>query len=331
MSGGRGKETRIVMVGAGGVAQRHVRVLSGLADVRVVAVVDPQPGAAKTLAATCDAEGFLDVEEALDAADADAVYVCVPPFAHGAAERAVLARQLPLFVEKPVAAGLAVAEELGGLVADSGVVTGTGYHWRCLDTVGRAQDLLAASPAMLACAYWLDKRPPVPWWAHNDRSGGQVVEQLTHILDLARVLLGEVAEVHAMGARIPPTEVGEDRGDVDDVTAASVRFVSGAVGTLAATSLLTAKHRAGLHLFGPGLALELSETALLVDDGKSRTEHRPAVDPRLTVDREFIQAVRGGAPTRAPYAEGLRTHRVACAVVESVRTGKPVRLVPDQR
>jgi predicted dehydrogenase len=326
-----GGEIRIVMVGAGGVAQRHVGVLSGLADVRVVAVADPQPGAAATLAATCGATAFLDVEEALDAAEADAVYVCVPPFAHGAPERAVLERRLPLFVEKPVAAGLEVAEELGALVAAAGVVTGTGYHWRCLDTVTRAQDLLASSPAMLACGYWLDKRPPVPWWAHQDRSGGQVVEQLTHVVDLARVLLGEVAEVFAVGTRIGSTDDAADRGDVDDATAATVRFLSGAVATLAATSLLNAKHRAGLHLFGPGLALELSETALLVDDGRSRMEYRPAVDPRVSVDQEFIEAVRGGAPTRAPYAEGLRTHRVACAVVESARTGRPVRLAGDQR
>jgi len=321
---GSDEPTRVVVVGAGGVARRHVSTLSGLADARVVAVADPQPGAAGSLAAACGAAAYLDVEQALDATEADAVYVCVPPFAHGAPERAVLARGLPLFVEKPVGVGLDVAEELDALVAASGVVTGTGYHWRCLDTLSCAQELLASSPAMLACAYWLDKRPPVPWWAHADRSGGQVVEQLTHVLDLARVLLGEVAEVTAMAARVAADD--EDRGDIDDVTAATIRFVSGAVATVAATSLLRAKRTAALHLFAPGLTLELAEDALVVDDGTSRTKHVPRVDPRLAVDREFIDAVRGGPAPRVPYAEALRTHRVACAIAESARTQRSVRL-----
>jgi predicted dehydrogenase len=102
--------------------------------------------------------------EALDAVRADAVYVCVPPFAHGPAERLVLDRGLPLFVEKPVALDVATADDIARRVAASGVVTGTGYHWRYLDVVERARTLLTDSPASLAAGYWLDKRPPVGWW-----------------------------------------------------------------------------------------------------------------------------------------------------------------------
>jgi predicted dehydrogenase len=236
-----------------------------------------------------------------------------------------------MFVEKPLSVRPEVAEDLGRRVAEAGVVTGTGYHWRCLDTVEAARDRLATSPALLATGYWLDKRPPVDWWPHRDRSGGQVVEQLTHVLDVARVLLGEATEVYAAGAlRAPgPPQDAEDppRGDVDDATAATIRFASGAVATLAATSLLRSKHRAALHLFGEGLVLELTESALTVDDGGRREVMEPAEDPRVVVDREFVAAVRGERDdTRAPYEEALRTHRLACAIAESSRRGEPVRL-----
>ncbi len=328
--------TRIAMVGAGSVARRHVGVLSGLPDTRVVAVCDPVEEAAVDLARECDARAFTDTEQALEYPDLDAVYICVPPFAHGMPEKAVLARGLAMFVEKPVAVDLAVAEELGARVAEAGVVTGTGYHWRCLDVLPHAQDLLEASPPLLASGYWLDKRPPVAWWGRADRSGGQVIEQLTHVLDLTRMLLGEVSEVYAAGARqhLPAAPDGtrsdqsaEDLGDVDDATAATVRFASGVVATLAATSLLDAKHRAALHTMSRGLVLELSETGMVVDDGRSRTEHTPQEDPRTAVDRDFVAAVRGElAQTRAPYAEALRSHRVGCAVAESARTGRPVTL-----
>jgi predicted dehydrogenase len=323
--------TRIAMVGAGSVAQRHVGVLQGLDDVRVVSVTDPLAPAAENLARACDARAFADVDAALDAVPVEAVYVCVPPFAHGSAERSALARGLPLFVEKPVAVDMATAESVLSAVTAAGVVTGTGYHWRCMDAVATAQGLLAESPPALAAGHWLDKRPPVGWWASSAKSGGQVVEQLTHVIDLARVLLGEAIEVYAAGVRRPDGGPHTDRdvGDIDDATAATVRFASGAIATLAATSLLSAKRRAGLDVFTRGSTLEISEAGLVVDDGSSRTEHSPSEDPKVTVDREFIEAVRGQREsTRAPYREAVLSHRLACAVSESAGSGGPVLVGP---
>jgi predicted dehydrogenase len=321
---------RITLVGAGSVARRHVDVLTGLGGVEVVGVHDPFALAAEQLARDCGATAHDSVEQALDAGRPDAVYICVPPFAHGAPEKEVVARGLPFFVEKPLGADLPVAEEVGRLVEEAGLVTGTGYHWRCLDTVDRTRERLAASPPLLAAGYWLDKRPPVTWWSRQDRSGGQVVEQLTHVLDLARVLLGEAEEVYAAGARraADPDDDGA-QGDVDDATAATVRFARGVVATFTATSLLRAKRHAGLDVFGPGFVAELTETALVLDDGTERTTFEPSEDPRVTVDREFLEAVRGErAATRAPYAEALATHRLGCAIAASARSGRPVGLGP---
>ena len=86
------------------------------------------------------------------------------------------------------------------------------------------------------------------------------------------------------------------RGDVDDATVATLRFASGAVATLAATSLLDAKHRAALHLFSRGLVLEVDETgAVVVDDG-GRTE-RDRADRGPHAGRG--PRVRRGGPRRA--------------------------------
>ncbi|GAA1758218.1 Gfo/Idh/MocA family oxidoreductase [Kocuria aegyptia] len=318
---------RIALVGAGSVARRHVDVLHRLGGARVVSVTDAHPPAAEALAAALEVPSFTDPEQALDAVEADAVYVCVPPFAHGPAEFAALERGKALFVEKPVGLGLDAAERIGRRVEETRVVTGTGYHWRCLDTAVLARDLLADAPPLLANGYWLDKRPPVPWWGRTDRSGGQVVEQLTHVLDTARFLLGEAVEVYAAGVRGTPDGTEAEDGDVDDATAATVRFRSGAVATLAATSALAVKHRAALHTVSRGLVLELAEEGLTAFWPAERTEHAPTEDPRVAVDREFLEAVRGEREaTRAPYGEALRTHRLACAIAQSARTGRAVAL-----
>ena len=319
--------TRVLLVGAGGVGRRHVQVLAGLDGVELTGVVDPIPAAAEALAAERGVPAYAGIEQALDRCSPDAVYVCVPPFAHGEPERAALDRGLPIFVEKPVGLDLSTAEDIGRRVEKADVVTATGYHWRCLDVLPRAQALLAERPAVSASGCWLDKRPPVAWWARTERSGGQVVEQLTHVLDLARALLGEAEEVYAAGARL--AHPGPDWGDIDDATAATVRFTSGAVATFSATSLLAARHRASLTTFSPGLAMELSEAGLTSQDGDGQQEHPTGEDPRVTVDREFIEAVRGQRPaTRTPYLDALESHRLACALAQSAREGRAVRLGP---
>ncbi|GAA2702101.1 Gfo/Idh/MocA family protein [Micromonospora olivasterospora] len=315
---------RVGLVGAGGVAQRHARVLDGFADVEILGVTDVTRDAAAELADAYGARAFLDVDELL-AAGPDAVYVCVPPFAHGPVEEAVVAAGVPMFVEKPVALDLDTAERIADLVARRGLLTGVGHHWRYLHVVEQARELLADRPVRMVGGSWLDRVPPVAWWARRDRSGGPVVEQAAHVLDLMRLLVGEVAEVSAYGDGTPPPVEG---ADVDSVTTAALRFAEGAVGTLAAACVLGWKHRAGLEIVADGLALSLAEDGLTIcaEDGE---RYLPA-DPdgaRVAVDRAFVDAVRGvGDDVRVPYAEALGTQRLALAVAESARTGRPVSL-----
>ena len=73
----------------------------------------------------------------------------------------------------------------------------------------------------------------------------------------------------------------------------------------------------------------MSETELVVTDAHGTRRRPPADDARVAVDREFIDVVRGLRPaTAVPYAEALRTHRVACALAESAATGAAVAVSP---
>ncbi|MFC7549930.1 Gfo/Idh/MocA family protein [Plantactinospora sp. GCM10030261] len=316
--------SRIGVVGAGGVAQRHVRVLSGFSDVELVCVTDVVPEASARLADTCGARAVPDVEAVL-AAGVDAVYVCVPPFAHGPAEEAVLAAGLPMFVEKPVAVDLATAERVAATVAERGVLTAVGHHWRYLSVVEQARSILGDREVRMVNGWWLDKVPPVSWWVKRDMSGGPVIEQAAHVLDLMRLLTGEVAEVTAYGDGRPPAV---DGADIDGVTAAALRFASGAVGTLGSACVLGWKQRAAVEILADGLALTVGEQELVVRDADG--ERTVPGDPdaaRTAVDRAFVDAVRGlGHDIRVSYPEAVATHRVATAVAESAWTGRPVHL-----
>jgi predicted dehydrogenase len=327
---------RIGMVGAGAVAARHVRTLLAMDGVEVAAVADPALDRAKELAAEAGAAAYPNHMELLAAERLDAVYVCVPPFAHGAPELAVIDAGLPMFVEKPVAIDQETAAEIAARLAGRPLLTCTGYHWRWLDIFDRAAELLADRRARLVQCSWLDKVPPPPWWLRRDASGGQTIEQTTHVLDTARGLAGEVTEVHAFAARAGsnpaaprPVEASLPAADIHDVTVASLRFASGAVGTVASTCLLPRLQRAGVQVVDDGLSLELSETALVVEVDGRRSVWEADGNARPRPDRDFVAAVRGGPDRiRVPWPEAYRTHLLACAITRSAEEGWSLP-VPD--
>lgn len=323
------QKTRLGFIGVGGIAQRHLDIISAFDDVELVGFADPDLSRADQAATRFGARAFANHREMLDAVRPDAVYICVPPFAHGEPERDLIERSIPFFVEKPVSLELKTAEETSAAVTAKGLVTSVGYHWRYLDIVDEARSLLKDNPAQLLSGYWLDSTPPPRWWWRKDKSGGQMVEQTTHLLDLVRFLVGEVTEVYGRaGHKARPEFPGLD---VPTVTTANLTFESGVVANIASTCLLGWNHRVGLHIFADRLAIELTDREIMVDVGRGRPMRGADGDPVWREDRDFIDAVRGGENRiRCPYGEALATHRLALAVMSSAQAGEPVRLKPPQ-
>jgi myo-inositol 2-dehydrogenase/D-chiro-inositol 1-dehydrogenase len=313
---------RVACVGTGFIAGRHLAALADLPDVEVVAVADPLRERAAEAAERCGARAYDDGLRLLESEDLDAVWLCVPPYAHGPLESAALDRGLPFFVEKPLALDLTTAREVADRVAATGLLTAVGYHWRHLDVVREARELLRDAPPHLVTGYWLDRTPAAPWWVQRDRSGGQVLEQTTHIFDLARLLAGEVETVQAV-------EVSRVRDEAPTAASALLTFASGTVGTISSARSLAWRHRVALHLVGDEQVVEVSERRLVdhelrvVTPGGERTTTSDQ-DPVAAEDREFVAALRGEvAGVRVPYAEALRTHALTVAADRAARERTP--------
>jgi myo-inositol 2-dehydrogenase / D-chiro-inositol 1-dehydrogenase len=313
---------RVGVLGAGFVARRHVEKLTALPGVSIAAVADPVRERAEGLARDCGAAVAEGVESLVDRG-IDCLYICVPPSEHGPPEDCAIRAGLPVFIEKPLAVDLSTAEDIGDRLERAGVLAVVGYQWRYLDTMDLARQALAAAPARMVLGSWLDKAPGTPWWADQQRSGGQMVEQATHLLDVARVLVGDVETVRADGARDP-----RGPGDIFHASTSTMRFASGAVGSFATTCLLPGGYRMAVELFAPGVALRLTERDLTVLDKEGERTVLAEVDPVLAADRQFIRAVRGEqADLRSTFAEALHTHRLAWALAEAARTGETVGLL----
>jgi predicted dehydrogenase len=244
----------------------------------------------------------------------EAVWICDTPERHGPLELALIEAGVPFFVEKPLTVDLSTAEMIAQRLDASTLVVAVGYKLRALDTLSRVRELLAVSPARMLLAAWHDSLPPPAWWHHAAQSGGQVVEQATHLLDLARVLVGEAEVVSASGGRWPRFDAPDS--DVPDVTAASLRFftAAGAIpGILTATCLLRGHASIHLQLICEGRALTISERALLIQTGTDSEELLTTVDPFQVEDAAFLAAIRSNDSTAVlcTYADALRTHRLA--------------------
>ena len=298
------------------VPARHATVLSGFDDVAMVAVTDVDPLRSAEFAQAHGMRVVPDVEK-LAAEEVDAVYVCVPPGGHGTPERTLAGAGLPMFIEKPLGVDADLALDIAADLSAAGVLTMVGHHWRCGEPVRAARELLAGRTVRAVYGCWWDKVPPVAWWSDRRQSGGPLVEQAVHLLDTARVLVGDVVQVAALSAGELPG------GSVDAATAALLRFACGAVGTVSTACVLDAKHRAGLEIVADGLVVGVGEDWLEVDGVRRELDPWPA---KVAADRAFVDAVRGRPvdPDRSPpdYSEALRSHRLACALARSAADGR---------
>ncbi len=311
-------------MGTGWIATRHLTVLSQLPGVEVVAVADPIRERAQAAAAGLGARSYDDGIALLAAEDLDAVWLCVPPFAHRTLETAAVARDVPFFVEKPLAADLdtALSNRRAGTRACA-------PHRRRSSLApprhgGPRRRAVARDTASPGDGFWLGSRPRWAWWSLRERSGGQVLEQTTHVFDLARVLVREVDAVDAVEVA-PGTDA-----DVPVAATAKLRFASGAIGTISSACVLGWRHRVGLDL-ADDRVIEFAERGLYdhelrVVRGDGEHVERSDEDPIAREDREFIAAVRREVETvRVPYEEALRTHALAWAADRAAREQVQVR------
>ena len=156
-----------------------------------------------------------------------------------------------------------------------------------------------------------------------EKSGGQMVEQTTHIFDLARYICGDVQEVYAAYATRVMGAVPEF--NICDVGTATLKFKSGVVGTISNTCVLSVPYTVGLHVIAKDLVMELHGDLKVVEPGHTEV-FSGGVNPMLEENVAFINAIKTGDRSliRSDYADAVKTLATTLACNESAETGKPV-------
>ncbi len=318
-------KVRVGFVGCGGIANAHMERLGRMEDVELVAFCDTAEEKAQSSAQRWGGRAYTSHHEMLEKEKLDALYVAVPPIAHTDAEIIAAQQGIHLFIEKPIALTLEKAKEIASAIKSAGVISSVGYHFRYMDTTEEAQRIVEGKKIGMVLGYWMGGFPGAYWWRRMDMSGGQMVEQTTHIVDLARLFCGEVEEVYAVYGWGILTDIPDS--DVPDVGTVTLKFKNGIVGTISNACILSQGYTVGLHLFLRDLILEVGGRLRVLEPGKT-LEMSCRVDPYWQEDRIFIDAIKKNDPSaiRSPYEDAVKSLAVSLAANKSVKEGKAVKV-----
>ena len=303
-----------------------MNALEKVENAKDVALADIDEARARKAADRFGATAYTDYHDMFAQEELQAVYVCVPPLAHTDAEVLAAERKLGLFVEKPVALTMDNAREIERAIQANGVLSAVGYHWRAYDVTDRVKEALADRTIGMHMGYWVGWLPDVWWWRRMDGSGGQMVEQTTHIIDLARYYAGEITRVYAAYAL---RTSGDLEGlDVADVGTMTVHFESGAIGHIANSCMVSSGGTVGLNIVAKDLVVEQRSGTIKLVEGNETTEVRTKVNPTLVEDQTFIDAVESGngSRIRSPYSDAVRTLAVSLAANRSAERREAVEV-----
>src|SRR5437763_10643389 len=125
---------RVAFVGTGGIANHHLSRLAEIGGVEIVALCDVAEERAAAAVEKYGGKVYTDYRRMLDAEEIDALYVCVPPFAHSDAEILAARKGVHLFAEKPVVMHLETGLKILDAIEKSGVISCAGYGMRYTPT-----------------------------------------------------------------------------------------------------------------------------------------------------------------------------------------------------
>lgn len=326
---------KLGIIGTGWVAEKHLSALQQIEDAEVVAIAGRNQDRALELAAPFGAKTYDAYLPMLERESLDAVFLLLPPHLHGEVERACAEHVGAVLIEKPITPSFEQAQEIHRIFQRAGTLVSVGYQNRYRTAVQQARaHFTETTPGILANGWWITEMPPPSWWRRMEQSGGQFVEQCTHLVDLSRYFMGEITEVSAYRTSGYMTEVPDY--SVDDAMVVNVRFASGALGSFSTgcfpignhddigicLNLSTRQHRAVFETWNFDGTLH---------SGRAAPERLPQTsDAFLLQNKAFLGAVasKDSSGILSSYEDSMRTLAVTLAANESARqqSGAPVQV-----
>jgi len=179
-----------------------------------------------------------DWQQVVSSPDVQIVDVCTPPGAHAEAVEAAAFAGKAVLCEKPLAGDYASALAMARAASEAGVPNAIGFNYRRLPAIALMKRMVGEGrigDVLLWRGTWLSDEfldPDIPFdWRFERATGGSTIADLgAHLIDLALWMVGDVDEVNAHSQTFTHERSGRSV-DIDDASAALLRFAGGARGT----------------------------------------------------------------------------------------------------
>ncbi|MFN4226552.1 MAG: Gfo/Idh/MocA family protein [Candidatus Ratteibacteria bacterium] len=322
-------EIKIAFIGCGGIARAHMMRLAKIEGVKFVGMCDTNQEAAKECSNIYGGNVYTDFKEMFNNEKIDACYICVPPYAHIGQEEECIERNIPFFIEKPINLNLEKAEKIAEKIENKNLITSVGYVLRYFDIIEKLKKMIEKEKIGIIRGRYYGEVPGAGkkiWLIKKNMSGGQLIEQATHIVDLMRYFLGDIIEVFAYKFEGINNKIYKEY-DVEDGLTMILKFKNGIIGNFTCTWLWKG-FESDIEIVGKDVIFYYKGTTIEINRGVRNEKYISYMDPMYEEDISFIKSIMENNPKyiKSDYKDALETFKITIKAHESIEKKEPIEL-----
>jgi predicted dehydrogenase len=343
---------RLGVIGLGMMGKIHVEKASQIDDCEIIAICDIDPST-KGLSEKLGIKSYHDHIEMLDSERLDGVIISLSNELHETIGIDCAKKGLDILMEKPIASSVKAAKKLINSVNKNKVRMLVAHQRRFNSKINVAREIIQAGDlgemvviSVIGCMHKPDKYFLDGLWRKKKISGGLVLINMIHEIDVLRYTFGEIERVYA--------EVSNKirKFEVEDSVSVTIRFKEGALATILMSDTVPSMwgydcNMGEIPIFykikGEAYTFMGTKGSLIVpgmkkvyypDSSMVGWQHPLKIDnikvdikdPYIQQLKHFCNVVKGKEDPRTSGEDALKTLEVTMAILESGHKNKPVKI-----
>lgn len=331
---------KVGIIGVGRLGKMYARYFRGRIDnATLAAIADVSKTTLQAAGTELDvSKQFARPEDLIADKEVDAVVIVSPTSTHKEIALHAAERGKPTFCEKPLSISLPDALDMQRTIEKSGSFFQMGFQRRFdkgyVAAKQKISEGLIGEPVLFKSSSRDPFRPSLEY-LNPKTSGGQIIDQGIHDLDLARWYMGEVESVYSIGATLAYPEM-KTIDDIDNAVV-SLRFNSGALGAIDMSRNGVYGYDIRTEILGTSGTVKigyLRETPLFIMTREGITHDTVPYFPErfeqayVSQLQDFVNNVLQEKAPSVTCADGVAALNLSVAATQSYKENRPVRIAP---